>query len=142
MTGGASGLGKATVERFVKQGFKVVLCDLPVSKGSEVAKEFGENVVFTPADVIDHFLHFIQCLQIHFNIFQFIQICSEEEITSVLNVTKEKFGRLDNLVNCAGVAMAFQTYNFTKKKPHKLEDFAEILNVMRSFRFTRFYLFI
>lgn len=62
MTGGASGLGKATVERFVKQGFKVVLCDLPVSKGSEVAKEFGENVVFTPADVIDHFLHFIQCL--------------------------------------------------------------------------------
>lgn len=52
VTGGASGLGKATVERLIRQGGRVVLCDLPTSKGSEVAKEFGENdVAFVPVDV-------------------------------------------------------------------------------------------
>lgn len=51
VTGGASGLGKATVERLVNLGSKVVLCDLPTSKGAEVAKSFGENVAFAPVDV-------------------------------------------------------------------------------------------
>lgn len=52
VTGGASGLGKATVERLIRQGGRVVLCDLPTSKGSEVAKELGDkDVVFVPVDV-------------------------------------------------------------------------------------------
>lgn len=51
VTGGASGLGKATVERLAQQGGKVVLCDLATSKGNDVAKEIGENVVFVPVDV-------------------------------------------------------------------------------------------
>lgn len=52
VTGGASGLGKATVERLASQGAKVVLCDLPKSKGPEVAKAIGEDkVVFAPVNV-------------------------------------------------------------------------------------------
>lgn len=51
VTGGASGLGRGVVERLAQQGGKVVLCDLPKSKGGEVAKEFGENVLFAPVDV-------------------------------------------------------------------------------------------
>lgn len=52
VTGGASGLGRATAERFLKQGSRVVLCDLPTSKGAEVSKELGENdVLFCPTDV-------------------------------------------------------------------------------------------
>lgn len=52
MTGGASGLGKAAVERLVQQGNRVVLCDLPSSKGSELAKSFSEEkVVFAPVNV-------------------------------------------------------------------------------------------
>ena len=51
VTGGASGLGKATVERFVREGSKVVLCDLPKSKGAEVAQELGEQCTFVPTDV-------------------------------------------------------------------------------------------
>lgn len=52
VTGGASGLGRATAERFLKQGSRVVLCDLPTSKGAEVAKELGESdVIFCPTDV-------------------------------------------------------------------------------------------
>lgn len=51
MTGGASGLGRATVERFVQQGGKVIAADLPTSKGQEMAKELGPNVIFAPMDV-------------------------------------------------------------------------------------------
>jgi 3-hydroxyacyl-CoA dehydrogenase/3-hydroxy-2-methylbutyryl-CoA dehydrogenase len=52
VTGGASGLGKATVERLVQQGSRVVLCDLQSSKGHEVAKTIGEDkVIFAPVNV-------------------------------------------------------------------------------------------
>lgn len=52
VTGAASGLGRATAERFLKQGSKIILCDLPTSKGLEVSKELGENeVLFCPTDV-------------------------------------------------------------------------------------------
>lgn len=51
MTGGASGLGRATAERFVRQGARVVLCDLPSSPGQEVADSLGDNCLFAPTDV-------------------------------------------------------------------------------------------
>ena len=51
VTGGASGLGRATVERFIRQGAKVVMCDLPSSDGAQVAASLGENCAFVPCDV-------------------------------------------------------------------------------------------
>lgn len=51
VTGSASGLGRATVERIVREGGRAVLCDLPSSNGAQVASELGENVVFAPTDV-------------------------------------------------------------------------------------------
>lgn len=52
VTGGAQGLGKATVQRLVNKGYKVGLLDLPVSEGQKVADELGaERVQFCPADV-------------------------------------------------------------------------------------------
>ena len=51
VTGGSSGLGRGTVETLVKQGANVAILDLPSSKGEEVAKSLGKNVIFTPADV-------------------------------------------------------------------------------------------
>ena len=51
ITGGASGLGKATAKRFIEQGGKVVICDLPKSDGANVAKEFGNDCLFVPTDV-------------------------------------------------------------------------------------------
>ena len=45
-------MGKATVERLVQQGARVILCDLPNSKGNEVSKAIGEDkVVFAPTNV-------------------------------------------------------------------------------------------
>jgi NAD(P)-dependent dehydrogenase (short-subunit alcohol dehydrogenase family) len=51
VTGGASGLGLATVEKLLSQGAKVVIADLPTSEGAAVADRLGSSVRFVPADV-------------------------------------------------------------------------------------------
>lgn len=57
VTGGASGLGRATAEQLVKQGGSVILCDLPGSNGPETAKQLGQNAAFIPTDVrLEHVL--------------------------------------------------------------------------------------
>jgi NAD(P)-dependent dehydrogenase (short-subunit alcohol dehydrogenase family) len=53
VTGGASGLGRATVERLAAGGATVTILDLPGSDGKAVAAELGEAVSFAPADVTD-----------------------------------------------------------------------------------------
>ena len=49
--GGGSGLGLATGKRLVKNGYKVVLADLPSSEGDRVARDLGDSCMFAPADV-------------------------------------------------------------------------------------------
>ncbi|MCT7293645.1 SDR family NAD(P)-dependent oxidoreductase (plasmid) [Rhodococcus pyridinivorans] len=51
VTGGASGLGRASAERLAARGAEVVIVDLPTSAGSDVAEAIGPNVRFAPADV-------------------------------------------------------------------------------------------
>lgn len=106
VTGGASGLGRATVERLVGQGASAVIVDLPSSDGAEVAKSLGDRCVFAPADVT-----------------------SEADVRSAVALTKERFGRLDVNVNCAGIAVAVKTYHFKKEIAHSLEDFQRVINV-------------
>ena len=52
VTGGASGLGRATAQRLVRHGAKVVILDLPHSKGDATAKDIGSNCYFSPGDVM------------------------------------------------------------------------------------------
>lgn len=59
VTGGASGLGRATAERLAAAGSRVALLDLPSSNGEEVAKEIGSDCVFTPADVSVLYLYIL-----------------------------------------------------------------------------------
>lgn len=51
VTGGASGLGRATVDKLLSQGARVVIADLPSSDGAAVAAQLGASVRFVPADV-------------------------------------------------------------------------------------------
>src|SRR6202030_2405717 len=51
VTGGASGIGKATVEVFAQEGAKVIIGDLPESEGEKIAKEIGG--MFVATDVSD-----------------------------------------------------------------------------------------
>lgn len=53
ITGGASGLGRATATRLIADGWAVVIADLAGAGGDLVAEELGENAVFVPVDVTD-----------------------------------------------------------------------------------------
>ena len=53
VTGGASGLGRATVDAVLSRGARVVIVDLPGSAGADVAGTLGDAVRFAPADVTD-----------------------------------------------------------------------------------------
>src|SRR3954454_25347149 len=53
VTGGASGLGRATPSRLVDRGVRVTILDLPTSAGTERAQELGALATFSPADVRD-----------------------------------------------------------------------------------------
>lgn len=63
------------------------------------------------------------------NVPLFFQVTSESDVRSAVDLAKEKFGRLDLAVNCAGIAVAVKTYNFKKDVPHSLEDFSRVINV-------------
>lgn len=79
VTGGASGLGRATAEKLVALGAgHVVITDLATSNGEAVAKEIGDNVDFIAGDVT-----------------------SEEDMTNVFAAATEK-GALRAVVHCAG----------------------------------------
>src|SRR5437016_12978699 len=83
VTGGASGIGEATVRRFVAEGASVAFCDRDGERGQRVAAELetaGAKVAFTQADV-----------------------GTEAAWLAFLNGAAQKFGRLDLLINNAGL---------------------------------------
>jgi NAD(P)-dependent dehydrogenase (short-subunit alcohol dehydrogenase family) len=78
VTGGASGLGRATAERLNAQGAKVVIADLPSSDGESAAKAIGGDVRFVAADVTN-----------------------TEQMKAVFDAA-EQIGPLRAVVHCAG----------------------------------------
>ena len=104
VTGGASGLGRATVERIVTAGGRAAVLDLPASKGADLAAALGGNAVFTPADVT-----------------------SGDQVAAALAEARRRFGGFNVLVNCAGIGTAAKTVS--KGNPAKLEDFTRVISV-------------
>ena len=104
VTGGASGLGEATVRRLVADGAgAVVILDLPGSRGETLAKELGDRVRFTAADVT-----------------------SEDDVAAALDVA-ERAGPLRVVVNCAGIGTPGRIIG--KKGVLPLEQFRRIVDV-------------
>lgn len=103
VTGGASGLGLATVKELHAHGGKVVVIDLPSSNGEAVAKELGDGVEFVAADVTN-----------------------EAQVGEALDAAQE-LGALRIAVNCAGIGNAIKTVS--KKGAFPLPDFSKIINV-------------
>jgi NAD(P)-dependent dehydrogenase (short-subunit alcohol dehydrogenase family) len=104
VTGGASGLGRATAGRLVAAGGRVALLDLPSSPGADAARSFGEAATFTPADVT-----------------------SGEQVERALDEAMARMGGLNVLVNCAGIGTAMKTVG--KAGPARLEDFTRVIMV-------------
>src|SRR6059036_581040 len=104
VTGGASGLGRATAERLLAAGAAVALLDRPASAGGEVAKAMGQRATFAPADVT-----------------------SADEVSAALQTAGERLGGVNVLVNCAGIGTAMKT--FGTSGPAKLEEFTRVIQV-------------
>ena len=51
VTGGASGLGRATVELFLKEGARVVIADVDAARGEDLARALGPAALFKKTDV-------------------------------------------------------------------------------------------
>lgn len=103
VTGGASGIGEATVRRFVAEGASVVFCDRDGARGQHVAAELeaaGGRVAFMEADV-----------------------ATEPACLAFVNGAADRFGRLDILVNNAGIR------KYEKIDVASAASWNEILNV-------------
>lgn len=79
ITGAASGLGLADAKLLVTEGALVIMTDIDITSGEALAQEFGAT--FIQQDVSD-----------------------EAGWSELMKVVKRKFGRLDGLVNNAGIA--------------------------------------
>lgn len=78
VTGGSSGIGKAIVERYAWEGAEVVIADVDEEKGKELAEETDS--------------HFIEC-----------DVSDFESVESLVEETVGKYGKLDIMVNNAGI---------------------------------------
>ena len=85
ITGGTSGIGRATVERFLAGGWAVAVADFNAERGADLVREIGgERLSFVAADV-----------------------SNEDDVSSAVAHTVDAYGRLDCMVNNAGVGGAF-----------------------------------
>ncbi|MFZ5510916.1 MAG: SDR family NAD(P)-dependent oxidoreductase, partial [Pseudomonadota bacterium] len=114
VTGGASGLGAATVRMLVGQGARVVIADVNVQAGEALAAELGAASRFVRTNVAD-----------------------EASARAAVATAVDAFGGLHGLVNCAGVAPAEKVLG--KNGPHPLDSFvrAVSINLVGSFNMIR-----
>ncbi len=104
VTGGASGLGAATVRRLAGLGARVVVVDLNAEAGAAIERELGESVHFVQTDVTNG-----------------------DSMRHAVHTAVERHGGLQILVNCAGIGVAEKILN--KEGPHDLDRFAKVIQV-------------
>ena len=114
VTGGASGLGAATVRMLVAHGGRVVMADVKEPEGRTLQAELGAAARFVSTDVT-----------------------SEASARQCVESTLAVFGGLHGLVNCAGVVHGEKIIG--KEGPHRLDTFARVINInlIGSFNLTR-----
>ena len=56
-------------------------------------------------------------------------MCSEDGVVGAFKSCKEKFGKVNGLVNCAAIAYGEKTFDIATQRPHLLEHFRETLEV-------------
>lgn len=104
VTGGASGLGEATVRKIVALGGKATILDLSEERGKKLVSEFGDRVLFVNTNVTD-----------------------ELSVQTAIDKTVEKFGGIQIVVNCAGIGTPKKVVS--KQGPHDLAHFNNIIQV-------------
>lgn len=102
VTGGAGGIGRATVELFVREGAKVVIADVDVAAGEQLAASLGGQALFRRTDV-----------------------AIAEEVQALVDCAVESFGGLDIMFNNAGISCAM----FDRFLDDELADFHRVMGV-------------
>jgi NAD(P)-dependent dehydrogenase (short-subunit alcohol dehydrogenase family) len=104
VTGGASGLGLATVKRLLDAGAQVTIIDLPDSKGEDVAVELGEQAGFAAADITD-----------------------TDQVNAALDVAEER-GPVRAVIHCAGVGGPVRLVD-KDGNPGSIESYTRTINI-------------
>lgn len=104
VTGGASGLGEATVRAYVSKGARVAIFDLDHERGSALASELGDATAYYSTDISD-----------------------ERSVETAMRQVIEQFGELHICNNYAGIAPAAKTLG--KEGPHPFDTYARVINV-------------
>jgi NAD(P)-dependent dehydrogenase (short-subunit alcohol dehydrogenase family) len=104
VTGAASGLGAGVAEMIVEAGGKVMLLDVNADALKAMEAELGDAVRALRTDVT-----------------------SEEDGKAAVATAKAAFGRIDGLVNCAGVAPGERIVG--RDGPHRLDSFARAVSI-------------
>lgn len=104
VTGGASGLGGATVDMIVACGGRAVIIDINETAGQARAAAHGERVRFVPGDV-----------------------ASEADLRRAIDVAVGELGGLHGLVNAAGIALAARV--LPRDGIHPLEEFTRTIQI-------------
>ncbi|MDF2445832.1 MAG: family NAD(P)-dependent oxidoreductase [Moraxellaceae bacterium] len=103
VTGGASGLGLATVEKFIAMGARVAIFDF-ADAGAAVAERLGANCLFQKVNVAD-----------------------EASVQAAIDATMARFGAIHICCNYAGIGVAAKTLG--KNGPLPLADFDKVLKI-------------
>ena len=105
ITGGASGLGEATVRHLNKFGCRIAIADLNVERMEMLQKELGaDKITWFECDVTD-----------------------EESVKAAVEGTVKHYGTFHVAIPCAGVAWPLQT--LTSKKLLDTELYKKVLDI-------------
>jgi len=102
VTGGASGLGEATVRKLVCAGARVVIFDRDAARGTALADQTGGR-------------------------FQAVDVADSDSVSRAMAAVKARQGALHVLVNCAGIGPAAKTVS--RGAPHDPDLFARVIGV-------------
>jgi NAD(P)-dependent dehydrogenase (short-subunit alcohol dehydrogenase family) len=114
VTGGASGLGAATVRRLSEGGCRVVAIDRDRARGEALAEELGENVEFVEADVT-----------------------MEEPMREAIGRARATYGALNIAVGCAGIGTAGRVLGRSGAFPLDLFKLTVDVNLVGMFNLLR-----
>jgi len=104
ITGGASGLGEATVRRIIDLGGTVTISDFQEERCLSLSDELGKNCIYSMTDVTN-----------------------EESINKALLKSISNFGPINLVVNCAGIGVTNKV--LSKEELHSTKIFEKVINV-------------
>ncbi|MCP4667126.1 MAG: 3-hydroxyacyl-CoA dehydrogenase [Deltaproteobacteria bacterium] len=104
VTGGASGLGEASIRNLVQGGAKAAIFDLAADSGEKLAADMGDHVIFCMTDVTD-----------------------EKSVQEAIEKTVQAFGAIHIAVNCAGVGTPAKVLG--KEGPMNMAQFTRVVEI-------------